>query len=548
MRSLLDFVPAVARDRRRLWTVIYVAGQIALFSLAFGRRFSLPLTPILDADSPNFLWPALLKLNGHDFIHNAGLNFAYPGFLLFLLRSFSDFRAIVVVQHLLGLAGGFFFLHGWNRLHDLDFATRLRRPVHQALGLFGAGIYLLSPTPMLFENQIRPEALCMAVQLMSFWLLFEFLFYRRKPAQAGRMALFGCGAIASSLLLCALKPSFTGAALFTAALVLVLVICSRHTWRFRAFFCSAALLIALAFFVPERWLARNDRLSKMFLPQTLFAVHANIIHAQMKEDLARGVATPFPTAWLRTACDELGAEIERLHVPYPKQFSLLGFDPDHLMNGDQAIMTRWLRQLGGDDELKRFLNYYFWRAFRQRPLDFTAKISRQLAVFYDWQCPAFISHRRIALTAWYYQPSMAVIRDPENWEQLGAVPGGPPLLAQTEEIATQDRIFDSGKRPFFYHSILARTYLPLLAIGVGVALGFVFFGKAAAGEKWPSLLVPFFFLVNLGNVLAVSAVHSMEVLRYSTVLFATALFAQLWAIRYLLEFLLRKVPVRSRLV
>jgi hypothetical protein len=58
--------------------------------------------------------------------------------------------------------------------------------------------------------------------------------------------------------------------------------------------------------------------------------------------------------------------------------------------------------------------------------------------------------------------------------------------------------------------------------------------------------VPFFFLVNLGNVLAISTVHSMEVLRYSTVLFATALFAELWAIRYLLEFVLQKLPAKRR--
>jgi hypothetical protein len=49
------------------------------------------------------------------------------------------------------------------------------------------------------------------------------------------------------------------------------------------------------------------------------------------------------------------------------------------------------------------------------------------------------------------------------------------------------------------------------------------------------MLVIFFFLPNFGNVLAISAVHSMEVLRYSTIQFAAALFCELWAIRYLLD-------------
>src|SRR5437764_941816 len=86
-----------------------------IFTLAGWRRFSLPLTPILDLDSANFLWPALRKLNGAGFVHNAGLNFIYPGFLFLSLRPFASFSAISVAQHLLGLAGGVFFLLGWNR-------------------------------------------------------------------------------------------------------------------------------------------------------------------------------------------------------------------------------------------------------------------------------------------------------------------------------------------------------------------------------------------------------------------------------------------------
>jgi hypothetical protein len=39
----------------------------------------------------------------------------------------------------------------------------------------------------------------------------------------------------------------------------------------------------------------------------------------------------------------------------------------------------------------------------------------------------------------------------------------------------------------------------------------------------------------------------MEVPRYSTVQFAAALFAQLWAIRYLLEFALRRYQTLSML-
>ena len=112
------------------------------------------------------------------------------------------------------------------------------------------------------------------------------------------------------------------------------------------------------------------------------------------------------------------------------------------------------------------------------------------------------------------------------------------MLAATQEITAHETFFDSGKRLFFLHSILARIYLPLLIISVGLALWAIAFQKLPAAEKWPPLLVILLFLVNFGNVLAISVVHSMEVQRYSTVQFAAALFAELWAIRYLLGFVL----------
>ena len=79
----------------------------------------------------------------------------------------------------------------------------------------------------------------------------------------------------------------------------------------------------------------------------------------------------------------------------------------------------------------------------------------------------------------------------------------------------------------------------MLLVSVTTALCVILIRKPSQHGQWPSLLVLFLFLSNFGNVLAVSAVHSMEVQRYSTVQFAAALFAALWAFRYLLDFVLR---------
>ena len=60
-------------------------------------------------------------------------------------------------------------------------------------------------------------------------------------------------------------------------------------------------------------------------------------------------------------------------------------------------------------------------------------------------------------------------------------------------------------------------------------------------SKWPAFLVILLHSVNFGNVFSISAIHSMEIDRYSAVLFIAALFAQLWAMRWLIEIALMKL-------
>ncbi len=526
--------------RAHPWRVLYFFLVAGVFSAALVRRFSLPLVPILDTDSPNFLWPALLKLNGEGFIHNAGLNFFYPGTLYFLLRAFSDFRAVVIFQHLLGVAAGAFFLLGWNRLHDFEAGQAVRRGVHRAIGLLGAGIYLFSATPILFEMDVRAEALCMFAQMLSIWLVFQFLYYRVAAPNPGRAVPYAIAAVASAILLYSLKPSYALTALLTIALVIWVMIRARSGWKDQTLFFAGAVGAILLFAIPEHLLARGDRLSQMFLPQTLFVIHAKIIHAQIGDDLEHNVATPYPRAWLQKAHDELGTEIARTHERFPDQFSALGFQPDYLMNGKDAIITRWLHELGGDDGLRQFLEYYYWRALRQRPLSFAAKISQQLGIFYNWNCPVFRTQPRILLGPWHYRPSLAVQKDPENWAQIGKLPAGLQLAAETEAVAGAADELRSGKGLRFFQALFARGYLPLLLASAGLAFWVLLAQKTSGPGRRSSLIVLFLFLANFGNVLAISVVHSMEVDRYSTIQFAAALFAELWALRYLLEVALRK--------
>src|SRR3954468_12704898 len=132
---------------------------LALFAWAIWRRFSLPLDPIADPDTWGYLSPALLKLTGGQFIHAESRNFVYPAFLFSVLRLFGDFRAITIVQHLLGLAAGVVSVVTWRRTTAFLPRTRGARPVHEALGLVFVAAVLLAGEPIRVEMQIRPEGI-----------------------------------------------------------------------------------------------------------------------------------------------------------------------------------------------------------------------------------------------------------------------------------------------------------------------------------------------------------------------------------------------------
>ena len=118
--GLRRFLQAFAKERpnfqifrssesTHLWKIAYFGVTAFLFVSAAHKRFLLPQYPLADSDV-GFLWPALMKLSGGAFKHIQGLNFLYPGMVYLALRIWADFRAISVIQHLLGLIAGVFFL------------------------------------------------------------------------------------------------------------------------------------------------------------------------------------------------------------------------------------------------------------------------------------------------------------------------------------------------------------------------------------------------------------------------------------------------------
>jgi hypothetical protein len=528
-------LPSFVRGKQTaLWKISYFVIAALLILSAASKRFSLPQDPLADADV-GYLWPALMKLSGGAFAHIQGLNFLYPGLVYLILRICADFRAISVMQHFLGLIAGGLFLASWSRLGDFFPKPRLNRVAHETIGLLGAGIYLLSYGPIVSEMKIRSDSVCMFFEILICWLIVQFFYYRVISPNERKVVIYGTVIGVSAFLLASLKPSFTLMALFAVAPVIWLIVNAKGNFTGKLAFFGITVPIIVALTLTEHYHRRNDRMVKMFLPETLFVIHAKIIHAQMSADLIKGNTDIYSAEWLRVACDDLEREIQRTHDLYPRAaFPVLGFAPDYLKVGADSLLNRWRRQLGNERFL-RFLKYWFWHSVAHRPLAFAGKVARQLAVFYSTDCPAFSARKIFQLAPRSYAQSLSVLSEPRSLQLLSNIPEGIAFFKRTQTLRFSNVVVRQTKLAQIGHVCCARSYLAILLISLPLAGWFVLKRSSPGESKWPALLVVVLYSTSFGNVFGISVIHSMEVARYSTVLFIAALLAHLWAIRWLIE-------------
>lgn len=526
--------PILQRNRATVWRLVYcgIAGWI--FVWATVSRFALPLDPLADPDVAGYLGPALSKLNGGSFTHVGGLNFLYPGALFFVLGAARDFRAIVVVQHLLGLSAGGFFLLAWNRLHYLSPTRRMGHTPHQAIGLLGAAILLLSDQPVLLELGLRSDAVCLFFQLLTLWLTLEF-FHRRLILREGRRAAtYGCAAITSAWLLASLKPSFLLFALLTIGIVSVIVSRLRNP-RLQLVFAMTSLAIILAIVLPEQFLRRSDPTSRRFLSVTLFTVHAKLIRSQIENDLQSGESGDYSPAWLQRVDRELEQKFSQTHARYPTQFRSLGFQPDWVLNGPDGLFAPWSQELGGEEPLLKFLRYYYWRALLHEPRAFARKVAFQMSIFYRRPVPAFSTHRTLPLAPTYYLKSRAAFGRPSMLAMLRVQDFGRAYLSRIDALSRSESSIRENSGIYRLNVRVAQSYCLVCLAGSLIALWLLLHRTGLPGNIAAPLLTIFLCLPNLANTFGIAVIHTMDVGRYSQVQFGAALLAELWILRWLVD-------------
>jgi len=526
----------------QIFPLVYWGAVTCLFAFAAWLRFSLPLDPISDLDTWGYLAPALHKLTGSHFNYQ-GRNFVYPGFLFLLLRGFSDFRAITIGQHLLGLAAGGLFLMTWRRAHAFVAAPWLKARSYNVLGLLAVAIFLLAGDPIRTEMRIRPEGVCAFLLTLNLWLAIQFTagtFVEKKPPSA----VLGVGLALTAVLLASVKPSFVFLALISLVPMGVSFLRAGFFWQ-KIWLASGATAGALLLLIPEYLLSRNNYFAQTFLPTTLFVIHADMIRDQMADDLRLSSKIPYSREWLSRVHAELSEEIAKSAAAEPKRYSSLGFNPDYLMYREDSIAARLGQELQSDRAaLTGFYRFYYWRTWRHRPFEMGRKVARQMAIFYAPVCAAYDRSKFMWLTDSYRQgvASLNKFTYPDVWQKYRPAVD---FLSRTESLADIAAPIMQRRALRRALTFLARAYLPLLFLTLLLAVAAFFQRPLRRRVAWLAALTLFVFSYNAAACLEVAIFHSLEVPRYTSVQISVTLLAEFLAIWLLLEFLFQKREPRG---
>lgn len=513
---------------------LYWLALAFIFGWAAWRRFSLPLEPIADLDTSGYLSPALEKLSGGEFVH-AGRNFLYPGFLLILLRLFGDFRAITVVQHLLGLAGGAFMMLTWAKVRSVTVTSGAGNRIHTALGLALVTVFLLAGEPIRAEMQIRPEGICAFLLSLNLYFAVGFI-SRAFVARQKPPVFFGAAIGITAMILASVKPSFVflaGAACFPIGLFFF----QRNQLRQKAVLATALVVSALVLFVPEYLLGRDDEGARIFLPETLFAVHADLIRDQMAEDIRSGAIVPYQRDWLERMQKQVAVELEKSTTAEGSRFPSLGFSPDYLMCDPNSIAQLVGREFNNDVAAQiAFYRFWYWRTWQQRPVAMAKKVGRQLAFAYAPVSPVYDRRKNIPLAIVYKIAALSF----DNDAMRPVLAGYPPavelirrsaLLGEKAPLIQQNRLMRKAL------SFLARAFLPLLALTLVLSATCVR-ARVRKSMGWLAALTLLAFAYHFAAVFEVAIIQVFDGPRYSTVLFCFTLLAEFLALRLVLEALL----------
>ncbi len=484
-------------DRRRVADAGYALCCLLLLAGGAWFRLSVPLWPLIEPDTWNYLWPALSAIERGVFTHAGARAFPYPLFLWAVLEASGDFRAIAAAQYALGMGTALLGLLGWHaacRLIDPRGAWWIGHRLGGLFVLFALLFYLPAAG---FERSILPEALfTFAISLAVALTLAALASCRDRARDRGRGATLLLGAALLANLACvAIKPHFLlalPAAFLAAALASH---AAGWSWRRRvAAMLVPAVLFALGFWLPERRLAEaHDAFaSRLFLPQTLFCWHLGAIRPWL---LAQAPGASEKQRALIAAVD---AVLTEEVFAGPGWYADLGYDADKCMYGRIGSVVG--QHVAGDAEaMPRFYLDAVAGGIVASPGLYAAKVGRELRAALALPLP---------VDQYPFPAPMAATLGRSLAGHSAAFDRYVDALARSVEPPR--RKLQSLTRLFYrpLERVVNLAYVPLVGLALIVAV--------VVAPRWSWRVAPVLTLaaMQLGIQLTIAMSHSHAVIRY----------------------------------
>lgn len=528
-----------AAPRLRVYTLAFHAAWLCIVGFAAWRRFSLPAEPLTDRDVWGYLSPALAKIVGDPFIQSEGRAFVYPGIVYLLLSAFRSLNVVTVVQHIMGLGTGLLLLVNWKMARRLLPQPLVPAVVHDLVGLALLAVFLLCGQSIYAEHHLRPEGLLPFFTMVGVGLTIRFLLARYIEAQPRRALFYGAASLAVALLLPLFKPSYSLTTVFTTLPIWWQLFDRREKWTARLAMVGLPVLAAwLLLWMPESRYSAPDPRNQTFLPASLFTIHAKQIRTQLGRDLEHAdPGVPYSHEQLQAITDLLDKEIE-LSLPTLRHgFAPLGFNPDYLLYEDS--FCRKLQHVLPERRARAdFYRFYFRRTWRQQPGLMLHKVTAQLGLFYNLDCPVY--EQKVSTFDRNYREASTYLTDPSHYALIARVPAAAQYVAALPRLAnTRTSILQPS--PFkVLLPFLAHSYLPGLFLGLAAMAWLLAESEIRKACGWFAVIVAVGYAYNLGNNLAIAFFHTLGIGRYSHVQLAVTLLTQGLSLWLVIEVCARK--------
>jgi hypothetical protein len=501
----------------RPWVAAIVIG---LFLTGAWMRFSLPQVPLTNKDTGGYIRPALAMLleGSYEPTHR---NFPYAGFVWILLKATGTFDSIAIVQHILGLAAGFFFWLAWLRMRVFLPRDWRVTALHSVLGVLLVWGLLDSKVPIFFEHSMRAEAIYPLLISLHIFGAVRFLDCSLVRKSVPGAIWWGIFMTVISIGLYVLKPIWGLAVVSGGIPLLIVLVLARGRWRVVTLLTGALGAAAgfVLFALPESMIAFRHPPKIQLISKQLMFVHADIIERELQRDLAAPGEPPFPREIILSTEKEFHDVLNR---KTPKPYRTLGFDPDDFMTGLAAdqIEAYFSKQPGMAD---KFCKHYYARAWLNQPLQMLWKIIREMGVFYRFDGRLACASVTLDLKE-KYNEAVEITSSPAHMYRLRDSEIYKTYMAELRGIRAPAKPFRTDLMVIFL-SVVSAIYLAVLVLFLvaGVLWGRV--GTPASGGVPILWLGIWIFSYNFLITLTVAIAHSMSIQRYTETQFCLSVFS-----------------------